>query len=144
MNEQTLAEEVVRRMLAEDAFSAWLGIELLEIAPGSCKVRMRVREQMLNGFRRCHGGVVFSLADSALAFASNSRGRIAVSVENSLAYPAPVFAGDLLTASATELSHGERISTFHVLVTNQDSRHVGIFRGTVYRTRRSILEDGGE
>ena len=142
MNPQALAERVVGSMLAADSFSRWLGVELLDIEPGRCKLRMQVRDDMLNGFGRCHGGVVFSLADSALAFASNSRGRVAVSVENSLAYPAPAFPGDMLTALAEEQSHGDRISTFHVSVTNQDARKVGVFRGTVYRTRKTFPPSG--
>src|SRR5678815_133800 len=94
---QVQADRVVATMRAGDAFSRWLGIELLALEPGGCTVRMAVRPDMLNGFGVCHGGVTFSLADSALAFASNTHGRVTVSVENGISYPASVAAGDVLT-----------------------------------------------
>lgn len=144
MNEQVLAEKVVERMLRNDTYSAWLGVELIETGPGRCVVAMTVRPDMLNGFGRCHGGVIFSLADSALAFACNSRGRVAVSIENSVAYPAPVFPGDRLTAIAEEQSFSRRIAVYHVSVTNQNADKVGIFRGTVYRTDKVFFGEEEE
>lgn len=142
MNAQSLAEKVVERMLAEDAFSAWMGLEVLSVRPGAASVRMTVRPEMLNGFKRGHGGVAFSLADSALAFASNSRGRIAYSIENGMAYSAPVFEGDVLTATAEEVSAGGRIAVYQALVENQNQQCVAVFRGTVYRTNREFFPDG--
>ncbi len=134
--DQALAERIVQKMLQSDTFSAWLGVELVETAPGRSRLAMTVRPDMLNGFGRCHGGVVFALADSALALACNSRGQVAVSIENSVAYPAPVFEGDRLQAVAEEQSAGRRIAVYSVLVTNQRADKVGIFRGTVYRTEK--------
>ena len=125
-------------MLASDAFSRWLGIEVTELRPGACSVRMTVREEMLNGFGVCHGGVTFSLADSALAFASNTHGRVTVSVENSIAYPASVRAGDVLTAAAEEESAGNRLAFYRVAVRNQGGTIVALFRGTVYRTNTEL------
>ena len=136
--EQRRAERLVGAMLARDAFTAWLGIELVAIAPGACTVRMRVRPEMLNGFGVCHGGVTFSLADSALAFASNTHGTVTVSVENSITYPAPVRAGDTLTATAAEESGTARLAFYRVAVTKGDGTTVGLFRGTVYRTSRTL------
>lgn len=130
------AERIVRGMLARDAFSRWLGIELLDVAEGSCRIRMRVREEMQNGFGVCHGGVVFALADSALAFASNGCGRVTVSIENSISYPVTVAIDDILTAEAEELSVGRRVAFYNVTVTRADGVRVALFRGTVYRTRR--------
>ena len=132
-SDRELAEKVVGHMLARDNFSRWLGVELLSVAPGRAELAMTVREDMLNGFGVCHGGVTFSLADSALAFASNTHGRVTVSIENSMAYPAKVSLGDRLTAVARELSAGYRIATYEVLVNLDDGTKVGIFRGTVYR-----------
>lgn len=131
---QDLAERVVQGMMAKDGFSAWLGIEILAVRPNAVTVRMRVRRDMLNGFGVCHGGVTFALADSAFAFASNTHGRVTVSVDNGMRYPAPVHEGDVLTAAAEEESAGRRLAFFRVTVTNQDGTTVGLFRGTVYRT----------
>ncbi len=141
--EQRLAERVVRGMLERDAFSAWLGIEVLEVGPGTATVRMTVRHDMLNGFGACHGGATFALADSALAFASNTNGQVTVSIENSITYPASVSLGDVLTAVATEESASNRVAFYSVRVTKQDETVAALFRGTVYRTRRLHFEDGG-
>jgi len=135
---QQLAEELVAAMVSRDGFSAWLGIELLEVKPGACKVRLKVRRDMLNGFGMCHGGIPYSLADSALAFASNTHGTVTVSIENTISYPAPVSEGDILTAVAEEESAGNRIAFYRVAVTNQSNLAVGLFRGTVYRTRKPL------
>ena len=87
MSDKELAERVVSKMLEHDEFSKWLGIEVLNISPGYSKLKMKVRKEMLNGFHTCHGGITFSLADSALAFASNNHGRVAVALETSIAFP---------------------------------------------------------
>lgn len=137
-DDQARAERLVGMMLERDAFSRWLGAELVALRPGGCTLRMRVREEMLNGFGVCHGGVTFSLADSALAFASNTHGRVTMSVENSIAYPAAVRGGDELTAVAEEESAGGRLAFYHVTVRNQDNVTVALFRGTVYRTDKSL------
>src|SRR5271166_2555887 len=105
---QALADRLVGAMRARDRFSAWLGIDVLALTTGSCTVRMTVRPDMLNGFGVCHGGVTFSLADSAFAFASNTHGRVSMSIENSISYLAPVAAGDVLTARADEEDAGPR------------------------------------
>jgi len=139
---QELADRLVATMRARDRFSAWLGLEVLALAPGSCTVRMPVRPEMLNGFDVCHGGVTFSLADSAFAFASNTHGRVSMSIENSISYLAPVAAGDVLTAFAKEEDAGARLARYHVTVRKQDETLVAIFRGTVYRTQRQ-LDSGG-
>ena len=132
------AGRLVATMLASDAFSRWLGVELLELRPGACTVRMAVRDEMLNGFGVCHGGVTFSLADSALAFASNTHGRVTMSVENSIAYPASVQAGEVLTAVAEEESAGNRLAFYRVTVRSQAGAVVALFRGTVYRTDKLL------
>jgi acyl-CoA thioesterase len=135
-NEQALAERVVRGMLAKDAFSEWLGIEALEIAPRRSTLRMTVRAEMVNGFGVSHGGIVYSLADSALAFACNTHGKVTVAIENSISYPQPVGVGDVLTAVADEESFTNRLGFYRVTVRNQNDVKVAIFRGTVYKTDR--------
>ena len=139
MTEQEKAEKVVQHMMENDEFSHWLGIEILEIKPGYSKIKMKVRKEMLNGFGTTHGGITFSLADSALAFSSNNYGRIAVALETSIAFPSPVHEGDELTAIAEEQSKGNSVGIYNVTVTNQHNVKVGIFRGTVYRTKKEFL-----
>ena len=138
---QVLAERVVARMLERDEFSRWLGLEVTHLAPNAATVRMTVRPEMVNGFGVCHGGIAFSLADSALAFASNTHGRQTVSIENSIRYPAAIMPGDVLTAAAVELSASRRIAYFDVTVRKGDGDVVALFKGTVYRTSRDHFAD---
>ena len=138
---QELAERVVAQMLARDEFSRWLGIEVTHVAPDAATVRMTVRPEMVNGFGVCHGGIAFSLADSALAFASNTHGHVTVSIENGIRYPAPIAPGDVLTATAVEQSASRRLAYFDVTVRNQNGDAVALFRGTVYRTSREHFND---
>ena len=133
---QERAELIIAAMLRDDAFSRLLGMELVRVTPGNATVRLTVREDMVNGLGVCHGGVTFSLADSALAFASNGNGRVTVSIENSIGYPAAARLGDVITAEAVEESAGRRLAFYNVMVRKQDGATVGIFRGTVYRTEK--------
>ena len=137
MEQQTLAERVVARMYENDPFSTWLGIERKVVDAGQCVLQMRVRSEMLNGFAIAHGGISYSLADSCLAFAANSHGIQAVSVETSISHTKPVKEGDVLTATAEEMSLSNRIGIYHITVSNQRSEGVALFKGTVYRTGKS-------
>ena len=128
------AQRIVAAMMAGDHFSQWLGIEILDVAPGAVRLTMRVRPDMVNGLGVCHGGVTFSLADSALAFASNGHGPVALSVDTSITHAAPVRDGDTLTAVATEEGTTKRLGFYRVTVTNQNGTPVAWFRGTVFRT----------
>lgn len=130
------ARAIAAGMMANDAFSQWLGVEILDVAPGQATIRMTVRPEMCNGFAVCHGGVTFAFADSAFAFACNTQGNLAVSIENSLTYPAASRAGDVLTAVAREAARSNRILYYHVDVTKGDGTVVGLFRGTAYRTEK--------
>jgi acyl-CoA thioesterase len=136
-DEQRLAERVVAAMMQRDIFSAWLGIEIVEVAPRRCTCRMTVRAEMVNGLGLAHGGIAFSLADSAFAFACNTHGHITVSIENSVTYPRAVHPGDVLMAVAAEESSSKRIGYYRVGVRNQRDEVVALFRGTAYRTMRS-------
>ena len=131
---QRRAEQVVDGMLAKDEFSRWLGVDVLQLKPAFCVCRMLIRSEMMNGFGVAHGGIVFSLADSAFAFACNTPGRIAMSIDNSISYPASVQTGDILTAVAEEESATNRLGFFRVQVTNQRDEIVALFRGTAYKT----------
>lgn len=140
-DEQHLAERVVSAMMAKDAFSRAMGMEVIDVRPDAATVRMTVRADMLNGFGVCHGGVTFALADSALAFASNTHGHVTVSIENSITYPKGIYEGDVLTAVAEEESSTNRLAFFRVTVRRGDDEVVGLFRGTVYRTSKPFFPD---
>ena len=139
--DQVQAERIVSAMMERDAYSQWLGLEVTHVAPNAATVRMTVRPEMVNGFGVCHGGIAFSLADSALAFASNTHGKVTVSIENSIRYPAPIMPGDVLTATAVQESAGRRLAFFNVTVEKAPGDVVGLFRGTVYRTSRDHFEN---
>lgn len=128
--------EIVNKMMETDAFSQWLGIKILSSTKGACKLQMEVRKEMCNGFGIIHGGITFSLADSALAFASNAHGRLSVALECSISYPNAVKVGDVLTANATEVSLTNKIGIYNIPVTNQNNEIVGVFKGSVYRTSK--------
>ncbi len=138
---EDLAIKVVNRMYDQDWFSQWLGIERLEVKEGRCVLRMKVRKEMLNGFQIAHGGITYSLADSALAFASNSHGRMAVSIETSISHTESVKENDVLTATAEEKSLSNKVGIYDIKVTNQDNKIVALFKGTVYRTSKNWFED---
>ncbi|SHK04961.1 PaaI family thioesterase [Rhodothermus profundi] len=131
------ARRIVDQMMARDAFSQWLGIEVLSVEPGRARVRMTVRPEMLNGFAVAHGGIAFALADSALAFASNTCGVVTMTLESTVFYATPVKAGDVLTAVAEEVSAGRRVALYDVIVTRADGTRVAYVRGTVYRTKQT-------
>jgi acyl-CoA thioesterase len=141
-DEQELARAVVDKMLAVDGFSRWLGVTVVEIAPGRAVVRMTVRPEMVNGFGTAHGGIVFSLADSALAFSTNTGGLITVALDCSVSYPEAVRVGDTLTATSVEESTSSKLAFCAVTVRNQNDAIVGHFRGTVYRTPKPHFPDG--
>lgn len=134
MDPLSKARRVVDLMYNNDPFSQWLGIERIEDGPGISVLRMVVRAEMLNGFSIAHGGLTYSLSDSALAFASNSHGRKCVSVETSISHLASVKEGDILTARAVEKNLSNKIGLYEVDVTNQNGKLVASFKGTVYRT----------
>ncbi len=127
---------VVDALLRTDAFSRWLGIQVVEASVGHSVVRMTVRDDMVNGFGTSHGGIVFSLADTAFAFAINACGTLCVAVDCTVSFPVAVRPGDVLTATGTEESVSNKLSFCTVTVRNQHSVVVGHFRGTGYRTSR--------
>ena len=134
--DNALAKKVVDHMYDNDQFSQWLGIERVKIEQGHCILKMKVREEMVNGFGIAHGGVAFSFADSALAFASNAYGRLSVALDCSINFSVAVKVGDVLTATANELSLTNKTATYLIEVTNQRNEKVAFFKGTVYRTSK--------
>lgn len=133
----SLAQRVVSRMYDNDPFSIWLGIERVVVEAGKCVLRMTVRSEMLNGFAIAHGGITYSLADSCLAFASNSHGVQSVSVETSISHTRPVKEGDVLTATSEEKNLSRSIGVYYITVINQRAEEVALFKGTVYRTGKA-------
>ncbi len=133
----TNAEKIVDFMFTNDAFSQWLGIERLCVAPGICDLRMTVRSEMLNGFAIAHGGISYSLADTALAFASNAHGLKCYSVETSISHVKMVAQEDVLTTVVEEKSLSNRIGVYHITVFNQNNEAVAFFKGTVHRSEKS-------
>jgi acyl-CoA thioesterase len=123
--------EIVQFMLEKDAFSQLLGIEVLQISEGSCQLAMTVSKELLNGFHIAHGGICYSLADSALAFAANSYGFQSVSIETSISHVKKVFENDRLTATVKELNKTFKSGLYEVTVTNQHKEPVAFFKGTV-------------
>ncbi len=123
---------IVDYMYQHDAFSQWLGIRRIAEGEGHCTLEMEVRREMANGFGIAHGAMTYALADSALAFASNARGRKAVSIETSINHLKPVMAGDVITAVAEEISLGHKLAIYHIRVTRGQDL-VALFKGVVYR-----------
>jgi len=123
--------QVVEMMMEKDAFSNWMGIHVDKIELGTSILRCTVKEEMLNGFQILHGGISYSLSDSALAFASNSYGNKCVSIETSISHTRPAKLGDILTATCKEINRGKTIGIYEVAVTNQDQKLISIFKGTV-------------
>jgi acyl-CoA thioesterase len=139
-----LARRVVDQMYNHDPFSLWLGIQRLEDAPGRSVLQMTVRKEMLNGFSILHGGITYSLADSALAFASNAHGIKAVSIETSISHVETCMEGDILTAIAEEKHLTNKTGVYYVTVLNQDQKQVALFKGTVYRTGKPWFPEGSQ
>jgi len=135
--EKKLANRIVDEMYENDWFSQWLGIERVLIEAGHCILKMKIRKEMLNGFGSTHGGITFSFADSALAFASNAHGRLSVALDCNISFPVAVKEGDVLTCEAKQLSLTNKIGTYLIEVKNQKSESVAFFKGTVYRTSKN-------
>ena len=132
-----LARSTVQSMYRADRASQNLGLEILDVAPGSVRICMTVRQEMVNGHGLCHGGIIFALADSAFAFACSSRGEPMVAAAANIEFLAPTLAGEVLTALATEVSRGPRHGVYDVRVTKSSGESVALFRGRCARLRLS-------
>jgi acyl-CoA thioesterase len=139
MEEKELATNVVNHLIENDLFSKWLGIEILEVSEGYSKIKMTVRKEMINGFGIVHGGVAFSLADSAFAFACNNRNNLSVALDTSINFIKPVHVDDVLTAEAKEIHNGRSTGLYHITITNQQTYVVALFKGTCFRTGKNLI-----
>ena len=126
-------------MMQHDRFSQWLGIEVLEIREGYSKIKMTLRDEMLNGFHVIHGGIAFSLADSAFAFACNNRNNLSMALDTSITFTKATMPGDVLTAQAIELHNGRSTGLYLITITNQHNEQVALFKGTCFRTGKNLV-----
>lgn len=129
------SKQIVDKMMNHDLFSQWLGIEVIEIKSGYACLKMKIKKDMLNGFGIAHGGITYSIADSALAFASNSHGEKCVSLETSISHTQALKEGDEIMAVATEDHRSSKIAVYSVKITSGE-QVVALFKGTVYRTSK--------
>ena len=136
-----ISNKIVNKMFDQDEFSQWLGIKIVEVSKGYCQLKMTVRKEMLNGFQIAHGGISYSLADTALAFAANTHGKKCISMETSISHTEGVHTGDILTATTEELSHTEKIGLYLITISNQDNKEIAYFKGTVYRTSKDWFSE---
>lgn len=138
---QALAEASAQAMYSRDSTSQALGMEIVAVGPGFARLTMTVRPDMVNGHDISHGGLIFSLADSAFAFACNSYNRATVALSASIEFLAPGRLGDLLTAEAQEVALGNKTGVYDVLVTNQDGQQIALFRGKSYRLQGTVIQE---
>jgi len=140
MNENDqLAGKVVDKMMDHDAFSQWMDVNVLEIKEGYSKIQMTIRKEMVNGFGIVHGGIPFSLADSAFAFACNNRNNLSVALDVTITFTKAVNIGDTLTAEAKEVHNGRSTGVYLITVTNQKDEQVALFKGTCFRTGKTLV-----
>ena len=133
------AQKVVEHMMDHDAFSQWMGIDVLEIKEGYSRIKMTIRKEMVNGFGIVHGGIPFSLADSAFAFACNNRNNLSVALDVTITFTKAVNVGDGLTAEAREVHNGRSTGVYLITVTNQKNEQVALFKGTCFRTGKTLV-----
>jgi acyl-CoA thioesterase len=138
MNDNTVARQALAAMLEKDHFTRWLGIIIDEHKEGYCRLHFTIREEMLNGFGIVHGGVLFSAADSAFAFACNSYGVLSVALDASITFVKAAVEGEIIFVGAKELHNGRKTGFYDIVLTNQQSDLIAAFRGTAYRTDKTI------
>ena len=142
MNQESkdrLAQEVVQHMMQHDLFSQWLGITVLEVREGYSKIQMTLRDEMINGFGVVHGGIAFSLSDSAFAFACNNRNNLSMALDTSINFTKALKPGNVLTAEAREIHNGRSTGLYIITVTNQAGEQVALFKGTCFRTGKTLV-----
>lgn len=128
-------ENIPYKMLSQDPYSTWLGIEILESEIGRCKVAMTVRKEMLNSMGKAHGGISYALADTAFGFAANTHGNYAVSIETSINHIEALDEGDYLVAESVIEVVKNKLG-FNIVEVKRDDELVALFKGVVYRTAK--------
>jgi acyl-CoA thioesterase len=138
-NTDTIARDVVDHMMDHDAFSQWLGIQVLQINEGYSKISMTIRKEMVNGFGIVHGGVPFAFADSAFAFACNNRNNLSVALDVTISFMKAMHIGDVLIAEAKEIHNGRSTGVYLITIHNQKDEQVALFKGTCFRTGKPLI-----
>ena len=132
--------ETAHYMLSQDEFSKWMGIKLIEVREKYCLIEMPVKEEMINGLKTVHGGITFSLADSALAFSSNNTNDASVALNCMISFTKAVRLGDTLTAESILIADTRKTAVYDITVTNQHKVMVPTFRGTVYKIDKKVTD----
>jgi acyl-CoA thioesterase len=132
-------KDVVDHMMENDFFSQWMGVEVLDVKEGYSKIKMTIRKEMVNGFGIVHGGIPFSLADSAFAFACNNRNNLSVALDVTITFTKPVNVNDILTAEAKEVHNGRSTGVYLITIWNQNNEQVALFKGTCFRTGKKLV-----
>lgn len=138
MEKKLEPKDIYDIMLQRDMFSQWLGLQLDEINTGYCKMHFTIREEMLNGFDTVHGGIFFSAADSAFAFACNSHGMLTVALDTQIAFMRSGKLKDTFYIEVTELHRGNKTGVYQAKITNEQGELAALFKGTAYQTSKSI------
>jgi acyl-CoA thioesterase len=141
MTAQAIAERAASAMFDQDLASQKLGMRIAEVRPGYARLVMAVREDMVNGHEICHGGLIFTLADSAFAFACNTYDAVTVAAAASIEFLLPAHLGDELTATAEERSRSKRTGVYDVVVRNQNGESVALFRGRSHEIGGSVARE---
>ena len=134
-----LATSVVDHMMENDYFSQWMQVKVLRIKEGYSKIQMTIRKEMVNGFGIVHGGLPFSLADSAFAFACNNRNNLSVALDVTITFTKAVNVGDILIAEAKEFHNGRSTGVYIITVSNQKNEQIALFKGTCFRTGKTLV-----
>jgi len=137
---KTLAQASAEHMYARDNATQELGIKLVDVGPGSARMQMRVRPDMLNGHATCHGGFIFTLADSTFAFACNSYNLQTVAAGCTIEFLAPALEGEILEAHATEQARSGKTGVYDVVVTNADGKKIALMRGKSHQISGSVIQ----
>src|SRR5260221_13884819 len=135
-----LAKRVVEKMMEDDLFSQWMKIKVIEIREGYSIIKLELREEMINGLNVIHGGIIFSLADSAFAFACNNRNNLSMALDVSVSFTKAVNIDDILTAEAMEVHNGRTTGVYMIEIHNQDGKLVALFKGTCFRTGKALIK----
>ena len=139
MHKDEQARQIVAHMMEKDLFSQWLGIKIIDIKEGYSKIKITLRKEMINGFDVIHGGIAFSLGDSAFAFACNNRNNLSMALDTSINFTKATKPGDTLTAEAKELHNGRSTGLYLITIINQNGEQVAVFKGTCFRTGKNLV-----
>ena len=134
-------QKLLIAMTKHDKFGEWLGLEVLEVREGYSKLQATIRPEMMNGFGIVHGGVTFSMADSAFAFSCNMYNNISVALDVHISFTKPGKLGDVLTIESKEISSTRKTGIYDITITNQNNELIALFKGTCFRTGKPLIEE---